>query len=275
MRHTIPVRGAVDAERIALRGDWRGCVSMAADAGAYVAGFGWCKGVRRACLGLAIPPVFGAFLCELSCPEPGGDRWLWTVVGDLPSAYFVLDRAKTPSKALAVYCELMAAWVDAVRAGKLGRAVFPVRAEPTLEHAGMLASRLEFLRDRVLSAEGLKGVMTGAAASRRRLAAQPRDRALRPGMLVVDNHDRDGIVVASRPCPDAEWLAAQRDRRVLRHRQAAWWTIFPLSGGSVYAPSRLMRLVGRPTRMQHAIAWRNANEHARKKLRQLLGPAPY
>jgi hypothetical protein len=52
----------------------------------------------------------------------------------------------------------MTRWVEAVRAGTSLEDVIPVRAEPTLEHAAMLASRLQFIRDEILVADVNKGL---------------------------------------------------------------------------------------------------------------------
>jgi hypothetical protein len=44
-------------------------------------------------------------------------------------------------------------WVSAVRSGASLAEVIPVKAAPTLEQADMLATRLSFLRDEILSTE--------------------------------------------------------------------------------------------------------------------------
>ena len=264
----------LDVERIARRGPWRSGVAMAADAAAYVAAHAWCPGVRRVRWGLAVPPVFGVFLCELATPPAGsGDHELWSVAGDLPNAYLVTDRARTPRQALAGYCELMEAWIAAVRAGASLRGVFPVRAAPTREHAELLAQRVAFLRERVLRrAGGRGGVLVSADAPQRAPAAGrlPGD-GVRPGLLVVDNLGRDALAVepTARPAPD--WLAAQRDRRVVALAEARWWRLYPTSGGAVYAPEPLLAVAGVPTALQHAILWRNANNDARARIEALLG----
>ena len=74
------------------------------------------------------------------------DKELW-VVGDLPSAYFVVDDVPTPRAALETYCSLMEDWAEQVLSGDQSYESFPVAAEPTEEHARMLLSRVEHLRE--------------------------------------------------------------------------------------------------------------------------------
>jgi phosphosulfolactate synthase (CoM biosynthesis protein A) len=71
-------------------------------------------------------------------------------LGDLPSAYLVLDGSPTPMKALETYVELMQEWVDAVKQGKSTNKLIPVEVEQTMENADLLERRLIFLRKKVL-----------------------------------------------------------------------------------------------------------------------------
>jgi hypothetical protein len=75
---------------------------------------------------------------------------LWIVVGDLPSAYLVVVPPDSPQSALERYCSLMEEWVAAVRIGGELSDVFPVRADPTIENATMLAERIAFLRREII-----------------------------------------------------------------------------------------------------------------------------
>jgi hypothetical protein len=83
---------------------------------------------------------------------------LWVVVGDLPPAYLVCDDAPTWQEALQSYCSEMTRWVEAVRAGTSLEDVIPVGSEPTLEHAAMLASRVEFIRGKIVTQEVSEGL---------------------------------------------------------------------------------------------------------------------
>ncbi|MEL6339763.1 MAG: hypothetical protein AAFQ65_07635, partial [Myxococcota bacterium] len=83
--------------------------------------------------------------------EPTGseDTWLWVVAGDLPSAYFVVDDSGNPKEAMQTYDELIRDWISAVRNGSSLEEVFPFEVSPTLEHAEMLETRLDFLKERI------------------------------------------------------------------------------------------------------------------------------
>jgi len=115
-----------------------------------ITGFPWCPPIEDVFLGAGIGGVVALFLFHFREKIKGTDDWLWVVVGDLPSAYLVLDNSPDPVCALEGYCELMDDWAKAVLDGQSLDDVYPVKAEPTEEHARMLLSRLEFIRDRII-----------------------------------------------------------------------------------------------------------------------------
>jgi hypothetical protein len=119
------------------------------EARAYIESFRWCRRIRDAWFGFGVGGIVGLFLFNVE-GDPEVDEWLWVVVGDLPSAYFVLDCSPSPRAALEVYCDLMSNWVRAVQAGTPLDEVFPVSAPADLDHAAMLESRLRFLRNSIL-----------------------------------------------------------------------------------------------------------------------------
>ena len=90
-------------------------------------------------MGIPIPGVIGVFLIRI------------TPARDVPPAYLVMDDAQHPAQALRLYIDEMQLWVDAVRGGQPTTDLIPVTAPATVNYADMLASRLAFLRDRVLS----------------------------------------------------------------------------------------------------------------------------
>ena len=79
-------------------------------------------------------------------PRADTDTVVWSVVGDLPSAYFVTDEAETPARALDVYIELMEDWVRAVRGDGDLDDVFPIEAVASMENAALLEVRLRLVR---------------------------------------------------------------------------------------------------------------------------------
>ena len=92
------------------------------------------------------------FLFHIEPNRPGIDEWLWVVVGDLPSAYLVLDNANCPSEALEGYLEEMFRWVELAKQGRSSKKVIPVNAPANPEFAQMLESRLEVLRNTIVPA---------------------------------------------------------------------------------------------------------------------------
>ncbi|MGC4114938.1 MAG: hypothetical protein QM765_10090 [Myxococcales bacterium] len=141
----VPVanmRGEDDEETEMLRASF-------AEATAYLKGFKWFKRLRKAFLGLGVGGVVSVFLMDVDASE-GVDETLWVVVGDLPSAYLVVDRAPTAAQALRVYCELMEDWAKAVRSGHGLELVFPVATDATAANAAALDARIRFLREELL-----------------------------------------------------------------------------------------------------------------------------
>ena len=123
---------------------------MAAEVRDYLSLFRWCPPIKELYLAKGVGDVVAVFLVQFLTAIAGKDEYLWVIVGDLPSAYLVLDEIKTPSKALERYCELMSDWADAVLQKKSLSTVFPVRAGATEENALALQKRLKFLRERVI-----------------------------------------------------------------------------------------------------------------------------
>jgi len=123
---------------------------MAALAKQFLLSFDWCQGLAsEAYLGFGVFEKICAFLVRVRIKGRDAE-WLWVIVGDVPSAYLVVDRAETPSEALEVYCELMEDWVHAVREGRNLGDVYPVKAPADEEHAAMLESRLQFIREEII-----------------------------------------------------------------------------------------------------------------------------
>lgn len=132
---------------------------MEASAKAFLEAFAWCRGAVDAYVGnVAVGGVVAVFLFRIYPARSEVDEWLWVVVGDLPPAYLVTDGAPNPACALSAYLELMGEWVKAAQAGEPVDELIPVLTHgsaedipPTAENAEMLASRLEFVEERILS----------------------------------------------------------------------------------------------------------------------------
>jgi|SRR5689334_4988307 len=127
---------------------------FAVEAESFVASQRWCKKVAGVRLAWAVAGVLGVFQIDLVPAEPGVDSTLWVVVGDIPPAYLVLDESPTWREALRGYVAEMSRWVHAVKHGLPLDDVIPVAADPTQEHADMLASRLAFIESEIIEAAG-------------------------------------------------------------------------------------------------------------------------
>lgn len=138
------IRGENDEDTVLLR-------ELVKEARAYIENFSWCPGIRAIYLAYAIPGVLGLLLFKFTKKIANTDDHLWVVVGDLPSAYFVVLPQDNAQAALERYCSLMDEWVASVRKGLKGAEVFPVKADPTMEHATMLAERIKFLREEIIA----------------------------------------------------------------------------------------------------------------------------
>ena len=79
-------------------------------------------------------------------------EWVWVICGDLPTLYLDSDEVHEPIEALRTYGRLCDDWVAVVQTQGDLRTVFPLAAEPTAEHAAMLASRIALLRDELIPA---------------------------------------------------------------------------------------------------------------------------
>lgn len=116
----------------------------------YLTKHAWCPAIRETRLAFGIGGIIALFLVQLEERIAGTDDQLWVVVGDLASAYFVIDDVPRPQSALETYCSLMEDWVEAVLSGHGLRECFPVDAKPSRTNALALKSRLAFLRAHVL-----------------------------------------------------------------------------------------------------------------------------
>jgi hypothetical protein len=134
------------------QGSGIGVMTRAAEG--FLAAQSWCAQVHSATPVFGIEGVVGVFRCTLMPSHPDADMMVWVVVGDLPPAYLVHEPGDSWQDALAAYVDEMGRWVAAVRSGESpGDDIIPVNVAPTLEHAELLASRLEFIRERLVEVD--------------------------------------------------------------------------------------------------------------------------
>ena len=127
--------------------------ALTREAEAFLGRQRWVARVHNITPLFAIEGVLGVFRCALIPSEPDADVMVWVVVGDLPPAYLVHEPGDSWQDALRKYVDEMTLWVEAVRRGEPLDRVIPVNAAPTLEHADLLASRLDFIRTRLIEVD--------------------------------------------------------------------------------------------------------------------------
>jgi len=123
---------------------------MAGDAKGFLTGFQWYKAVENMYFGAGVGGVVAVFYCQIVPAGPEVDSNLWVVVGDLPPAYLVTDRARTPGQALRIYIAEMREWVAAAGSGRSVDDLIPVSVAPTPESVEVLSGRLAFLEGEIL-----------------------------------------------------------------------------------------------------------------------------
>lgn len=127
--------------------------TLTAAAERFLAGQRWCARVLHVTPVFALTGVLGVFRCSLLPSDPRADVMVWVIVGDLPPAYIAHEPGDSWQDALDGYTTEMARWVDAVRTGAPLDDVIPVNARTTSEFADMLASRLAFIRTRLVEVD--------------------------------------------------------------------------------------------------------------------------
>ena len=130
---------------------------MSKKADNYITSYRWCPDIKEKYFGFGVGGIFAVFLYRFALPlrwtngaVTDMDDWLWVIVGDLPSAYLVVDDAPTPGLALGIYCVLMEDWANCILSDNSVENCFPVAASPTKEHAEMLLKRTSWIREEII-----------------------------------------------------------------------------------------------------------------------------
>jgi hypothetical protein len=128
---------------------------MATEARAFLEDYEWCPPIRSVHLALGIGGVVAVFLFQFDeVIDDTEDDALWIIVGDLPSAYVIVEPGDDGDAALRRYCELMEDWAFNVLKGNSLDESFPVAAEASHENAEMLSQRIAFIRTEILEDRG-------------------------------------------------------------------------------------------------------------------------
>jgi hypothetical protein len=152
MPYELPVTGVVPISQ--MIGDdeeeTRLLHGLLTRAQAFLSSFAWCVSISELYFGEGIGGIFGVFFAHIHPSRTDIDTFLWIIVGDIPSAYLVTDRCKTPSQAIRAYIEEIRKWVELARQGKTSSDVIPVNVPATPEWAEILGRRLNTLEQEIL-----------------------------------------------------------------------------------------------------------------------------
>jgi hypothetical protein len=120
---------------------------MSERSSAYLLSFKWCAAVTESYFGGGIGGIVAVFLHKISPTQPDVDEYLWVVVGDVPSAYFVVDDLKSPREVLESFIWHRLQWVRSARRGKEpADTVMPVPVPATPQNASELHTRLKTIK---------------------------------------------------------------------------------------------------------------------------------
>ncbi|RVD55729.1 MAG: hypothetical protein EOS30_23565 [Mesorhizobium sp.] len=116
----------------------------------YLEFYTWVSAIKDEYLGCAAEGIIYIFLFEIETSRPDVNPWTWVIVGDVPPTYLPADDGKTPFEALDGYIGALEDWVEAARHGRSVAKLIPVNVDANPANAEMLASRLQFLDEKIL-----------------------------------------------------------------------------------------------------------------------------
>jgi hypothetical protein len=123
------------------------------EAEVYLSEFKWCEKIIDSHLYYNLGNTLCVFLFNIENNQSTeeGDNFLWVIVGDLPSMYLDTYYAKSLLQALETYIDLGNNWANNVIGKKSLKDCFPFDEKPNLELARLLKSRVEFIRNTLLT----------------------------------------------------------------------------------------------------------------------------
>ncbi len=118
---------------------------------------------------------------------------------------------------------------------------------------------------RMLGGNGARVVVGG-------LDMEMPDTVVRPGLVVRDDHDREGIVRQRERRPSGKWLAdlVHAEEVARLPSDVPWWGVLPLEGGYVLCPEPLLVPLRAATYEDFMTAVEYGNESARRSLAELF-----
>lgn len=92
------------------------------------------------------------------------------------------------------------------------------------------------------------------------------------GMVVIDDHGREGIVAKQWVKPKARWIKQQENAKAIAELppSTSWWIVVPLQGGSVHCPAPFLFPIRDATYEDFLVAYANANSCGKYDLSKLF-----
>jgi hypothetical protein len=123
---------------------------MADEAARYVRSFKWCIDLHEQYFGDGYGGIVAVFLLRATIRKFENPKWIWVVVGDMPSAYMELELAPTPRAALLRYIEGVEEWLAASEDERASGDLIPIEVPLGAEFIEKLQVRMETIRSLVL-----------------------------------------------------------------------------------------------------------------------------
>lgn len=124
---------------------------LADEAISFISSHEWCKNIETVMIDRGWGFILAVFYIIIEPAEKHIPNSFWVIVGDIPPAY--IDTEDNPNGACAIdgYVMEMQKWIDHVMDGKSVDNVIPVNAPPEKKYATMLQSRLNMIKEEILS----------------------------------------------------------------------------------------------------------------------------
>jgi len=142
----------IDIEKLTEIDEYKAILELSDKAKEFLEDQNWCVKTIRTWYDIGIYDKIGVFLFQIEPLNDTVDEFIWVITGDLPTVY--LDQSVlTGREALQTYCELMTDWSENIINGKSVVDCYPVTASATVENAKLLKSRIEFIKEELLTTE--------------------------------------------------------------------------------------------------------------------------
>lgn len=125
-------------------------IKIQKEADNYISDFTWCLSIIESSLYLNLGEKLCVFLYEIDNSSSNGDKFLWLIVGDIPSMYLDVYGPKTTIEVLEDYVSLSKDWISNIESGLSVEDCYPFNTEPTMEMANLLKKRVAIIENSII-----------------------------------------------------------------------------------------------------------------------------